>query len=63
MTVYQSSTTNLELITVTVSLTVCLLNVRAELVFLVTAHVGVAHEVQRVVVHTNNGCHKVEFYL
>lgn len=63
MTVQPFIITNLELITVTFPLTVCFINIHAKLVFLVAAHVGIAHEVQCVVVHTNNRCHKVKFHL
>lgn len=48
---------------VAVAIAVSLLDVYVELVLLVTAHVGVAHEVQGVVVNAHCWCHKVQFHL
>lgn len=48
---------------IAVSITVRLLHVNAELVLLVTAHVGVTHEVQRVVVDAHCWSNKVQFDL
>ena len=53
----------LRLVRVAVPLAVGLLHVHAELVLLVTAHVGVAHEVQRVVVDAHHRRHKVQLDL
>lgn len=47
------------LITVTFAVTLALLHVDAEFILLVTAHVGVAHEKDGVVVVTGGGGHKV----
>lgn len=48
---------------VAVCITVGLFHVCAELVLLVTTHVGIAHEVQRVVVNAHCRCNKVQFDL
>ena len=48
---------------VAVALAVGLLYIHAELVLLIAAHVGVAHEVQRVVMDPQHGRHKVQFHL
>lgn len=51
------------LVRVTVSIAVGLLHIHAELVLLVTAHVRVTHEVQRVVMNAHRGCNKVQLHL
>ena len=56
-------TYGLGLVRVAVSLAVRLLHVHAELILLVTAHVGVAHEVQRVVVDAHHRRDKVQLDL
>lgn len=51
------------LITVAFAVTLALLYIDAEFILLVTAHVGVAHEKDGVVVVTRGGGHKVQFDL
>lgn len=51
------------LITVAFAVTLALLHVDAEFILLVTAHVGVTHEKDGVVVVTGGGGHKVQFNL
>lgn len=51
------------LVGVTDSIAVGLLHIHAELVLLVTAHVCVTHEVQRVVMNAHRGCNKVQLHL
>lgn len=46
-----------------IAVALSLLHVHAEFVLLVAPHVGIAHEVQGVVVGPGGWCHKVQFHL
>lgn len=51
------------LITFTFAIAVPFLHINAELIFLVTSHVSVTHEEDRVVIVTRRRCHKIKFDL